>query len=469
MRYVYVLSSVKPYSKTIDIVPSILRHTSDVLLSLKEMFGKKVAGENKVKDFSSEITSLIGRYRRFGIRLWIDSGGYSFINGDIDPDSSDSMIDMYNMLLEQFPPDVHRIFSLDLPFSKKYHDFNRPENIYKANKTSVSASVEVLKRVPSLCDKFVFVMHSRTAELYTIWSKIYKELDAGKYIQHRAIGGLVGVRAGTKNVMSPFVAAAYKAFVDFLNAKGEGEQRIFSLHFLGVNAPQDRFLIAALEELFLSYDYLGVCGVDFSYDNSRFGEKARKGNKTIDAYILGKRIGLYAVPGYNNISPSSIEHIYDIEVLDAAMASLVDFNQEKKVFSTEVFEPINVHSQTEIDKIFSKTVKKYKLVEVFYSCKTEKQFEKCVDAFLSSIAHDSIACPEHSSDPDVLVEATLFDNDNLKICTKKNLLYVFKLHRWFIDARPPFAAIGIKSRKFIDDWERDRESNLTGLSPKKST
>lgn len=487
MRYVFVLSGVKPYSDTIDIIPSVLRQTKDVLLSLKGMFGKQtkepsketsttsafsMTGEEekkakiKVTSFSSSVEALVNRYRSHEMRLWIDSGGYSFIKGDIDPECIGVMGYMYHLFVEKSSSDIYRIFTLDLPFNEKFKSYNNKQTIGAANRKITEKTMRFLEAHPSLCEKFIFAMHAKTVDLYDIWLNIYKEYQVGQCIQRRAIGGLVGVRKGTSNVMSPFIVAAYKALIDFLNAKKEDDKKVFSLHFLGINLIQDRFLIAVLEELFLSYDYLGVGGIDFSYDTSGFSEKARKWNKDLPAFVFGKRIGLYRVPGCEFIDPSSVEHLYDKDTVDIAMSSLEKFNKDEPVDATAIFEPINVHSQMEIDKILTRTVKRYDMSTAFFHIKTTLQFEKYVDATLACISHGYILHPERSGDPDVLIESNLFDNDTFKACTKKNLLYAYEMHKWFVKSKAPYAAINKKSRKFVSDWAADRDANLHRMKKK---
>ncbi|WP_156955761.1 hypothetical protein [Solidesulfovibrio alcoholivorans] len=480
MRYVFVLSGVKPYSDTIDIIPSVLRQTKDVLLSLKGMFGKQtkeLSKENsksnafsitdeeekkakiKVTSFSSSVEALVNRYRSHEMRLWIDSGGYSFIKGDIDPECIGVMAYMYHFFVEKSSSDIYRIFTLDLPFNEKFKSYNNKQTIGAANRKITEKTMRFLEAHPSLCEKFIFAMHAKTVDLYDIWLDIYKEYQVGQCIQRRAIGGLVGVRKDTSNVMSPFIVAAYKALIDFLNAKNEDDKKVFSLHFLGINLIQDRFAIAVLEDLFSSYDRLGVSDIDFSYDTSGFGEKARKGNKKLPVFVFGKRIGLYYVPGCEYIDPSSVGHLYDEKTIEIAMSSLKKFNQGERVDATAIFEPINVHSQMEIDKILSRAVKKYDIGAAFFHIHTPRQFEKYVDDFLACISHGGILFPERSSDPDVLIESNLFNNNTFRVCSKKNLLYMYNVHKWFVKSRAPYSAINQKSRQFVRDWAADKDAN----------
>lgn len=463
VRYVHVLKGVKPYTDSLDIIPSVLKHTGDVLISLQSMYGNGEFSQNKVSAFHDKLLALKSRYENLNARIWIDSGGYSFIKGDIDPKYVDQISEMYNSLLIESRNTCHRIFSLDLPLNKKHQNFNDINNVAIVNSRLTKHSLDIVKNSPELREKFIFVSHARSREIFQTWENIYRKNNVGTHVRNRAIGGLVGVRAGTKNVMSPFLAAAFKALAEYLSAPVMEAPARFSLHFLGINSIADRFLMTVLEGLFKSYDFLRSFDVDFSYDNSRFSEEARKGNKKNDAFVLGQRLGLYYVPGYRNINPSSIANAFEESIAEYVQANLEKWNQGHDVDRTAIFEPLNVHSQMEIDKILLDAARKHDLIDAFYHIHGERSFDKYVDAYLSAISHGHVLCPERSEDKKVFLEATLFDNDDFKKTTKKNLLYAYKLHRWLVSARPPYRGVNQIVLKFIDDWEVDAQLSRSGL------
>lgn len=463
VRYVHVLKGVRPYTDSLDIIPSVLKHTGDVLISLQSMYGNGEFNQTKVRVFHDKLQALKNRYANQNVRIWIDSGGYSFIKGDINPKYVDQISEMYNLFLVESRNTYHRIFSLDLPFNKKYEAFNDVDNVQNVNLKLTRHSMDAIKASPNLREKFIFVSHARSKEIFQAWCDIYEKNNVGAYIQNRAIGGLVGVRAGTRNVMSPFLAATFKELTDYLNAPSTESPGRFSLHFLGINSIADRFLVAVLEGLFKSYDFLRPFDVDFSYDNSRFSEEARKGHRKNDAYILGQRLGLYYVPGYSNIANSSLASVFDEGTLKHAQDNFERWNQGQSVDGVAIFEPLNVHSQTEIDNILMAATRKHDLVDAFYHVHSERSFAKYVDAYLSAISHGHVLCPERNADKNAFLESTLFDNDNFKKTTKKNLLYAYKMHRCFVSEDPPYSGVDKVVLEFIDDWAADATSNRSGL------
>ena len=466
MKYVHVLKSNLLPSGQLDIIPSILKHTDNVLVPLTDVFGVVSPGVGRIEDFHAGVVDFKSKYSFCNPKIWIDSGGFAFINGTIPAKDVGNLIDLYATYLGKFEGDFYRIFSLDLPFNEKDASFNSRKSIYEANLKSLDLSLQKIMQTPGLCDKFIFVMHFLRGESYSIWSKIYKNLNLGAHIKNRALGGMVGVRAGTKNVLSPFVAATFKAYIDFLSGRQISDQNTFNLHFLGVNSVHDRFAIALLEQLF--EDYLSPKGTNasFSYDNSRFSEAARKGNRKLSALIESPRLGLYYLPDYRIIDPSSLLNIYDENLTEVVEKNLRNWMDDEKVENTAIFEPINVHSQVQMDKLLSGTVQKYKILDAIWHCNTETQFEKYVDALLSAMSHAHDLNPEHSEDKLAWVEASLFGGDSFKICTKKNLLEIFRLHKWTTRSNNSLKGIDTIMNNFNKRWIVDRDSNPSGLPQK---
>ena len=467
MKYVHVLKGNLLPSGKLDIIPSILKHTDNVLVPLTDVFGVVSPGVGRIEDFHAGVVDFKSKYSFCNPKIWIDSGGFAFINGTIPAKGVGNLIDLYTTYLSKFESDFYRIFSLDLPFNNKDTSFNSPESIYEANVKSLELSLEKIMQIPGLCDKFIFVMHFLQGESYSIWSKIYKNLNLGAHIKNRALGGMVGVRAGTKNVLSPFLAATFKAYIDFRSGRQISGQNTFNLHFLGINSVHDRFAIALLEQLFK--DYLSPKGANasFSYDNSRFSEAARKDNKNLPALIESPRLGLYYLPGYGNIDPSSLLNIYDENLTGVVEKNLKNWSDGRKVENTAMFEPINVHSQVQMDKLLSGAVQKYNVIDAIWDIKTELKFEKYVDALLSAMSHAHDLNPEHSDDKLAWIEASLFEDDNFKICTRKNLLEIFRLHKWITKPNNTCKGIDTIMKNFNTQWIVDRDSNPSGL-PQKS-
>lgn len=464
MKYVHVLQGSRPSYGKIDILPSILKHTENLLIPLTEVFEVSSPTSSKVDAFHDAIVSFKSKYSSYNPKIWIDSGGYAFINGKISTANVDNLINLYVYYLSNFETDFFKIFSLDLPFNRLDTKYNSSKkSIYDKNRQSIERSLNAFSFSTSLADKFIFVMQFLHGDSYSIWNKICKNLTVGAQVKHRALGGMVGIRIGTKNVMSPFIAATFKAYIDFLAGQQANKHDSFNLHFLGIGAIYDRFAIAFLEKLISIY--LAGKGVkaEFSYDTSRFSEKARKGNKTNPAYIKGKNIGLYYVPDYFFINPARLDQIYEDEFLKIAERNLTDWFEKKRVDNAAIFEPIAVHSQMQIDSILENVASDRRLMNALLNSKTAKEFEPCLDCFLANIASECDLFPQYSKDELGWVKATLFDNKNFKKCTKKNLLEVFNMNKWFISSTNPHKGIDWKMKEFNKSWFKDRDSNPSGL------
>jgi len=452
MQYVHVLDITRIGKGQFDVVPSILIHTNHLLISLYEAFKSNSLRDESVTRFYNSAIDMSSMYASLCPKIWVDSGGFSFISGKISVANVDRMIRLYCIFLERYSASFHRIFSLDLPFHGADESFNNSSSVFKANSKSLAASKAVIADSITARERFIYVMQFLRGDSLRIWSRIYKEHGLGDIVQNRAIGGMVGVRKWTKNLASPFVAIAFKAYVDFICSQGVSKSNSFNLHLLGINSTHDRFLIAFLEQLFA--DYLSPNGViaNLSYDTSRFSAKARRANKTNSAFIVGTRLGLYYVPGYNNIHPSKLTSVYEDDLIDIAEENLNKWNNGERVDDTAIFEPINVHSQMAIDKIYYKTIEKYKIIDALYHTHTEEKFERYLDSLLSAMSHGHELAPEQSADSSVLIEATLFDDDHFKVCTKKNLLEVYRLHKWFSKPNNSFSGIDRVVQNFTDRW-----------------
>lgn len=471
MKYVHVLKSNPQSSGSVDIVPSILKHTDNVLIPLTDVFDVALPVVDRIEDFHANVEDFKSKYSLYNPKIWIDSGGFAFIKGTIPANNVGNLIDLYATYLSKFESDFYRIFSLDLPFNNKDSSFNNPKSIYEANKKSLNLSLQKIMQTQGLSDKFIFVMHFLQGESYSIWSRIYKNLNLSGCIKNRALGGMVGVRAGTKNVLSPFLAATFKAYIDFLAGRQISGQNTFNLHFLGINSVHDRFAIALLEKLFADYLSAGGATTYFSYDNSIFSEAARKGNKTNSAFIQNKKLGIYYVPDYHFIDPKNLANIFDKNLTGIVEKNLKIWNgkrgdEENEVESTAIFEPINVHSQVLIDKILCDSVDKFKIIDALWHSKTEFKFEKYVDSLFPAMSHGHDLSPQYSEDKLAWIEATLFDNENFKVCSKKNLMEIYRLHKWLSKPKNTFKGIGTVMKNYNQRWFKDRDNNRLG-SPRK--
>jgi len=197
--------------------------------------------------------------------LIIDSGGYSIINGDVNPRDINKFIECYNYFLEYHKDIYNYILSLDIPILLEYPSYNTYENINKYNIQSYSNSKEILEKHPELYEKFIFVWHFKIKKQFDIWRNIYNEYYSDGKLKHHAIGGLVGLRGITGIKFSPFIAPAYRILKLIENDKHDYN----IIHILGVYARHDRFFMQMLNKLFNDY-YLPNKKIDITFDTINY-------------------------------------------------------------------------------------------------------------------------------------------------------------------------------------------------------
>ena len=133
MEYVHVGSGRGPPY----IEEAIARNAPNRLVSLIGGLRQKEFGYDTLQKVSEDIVNYRKQYiEPFGRTLYVDSGGYSIIKGDIRPQDTSKANGCYQKYLETERNSYDYIFSLDIPVNLKYPSFNTRENLYRFNKTS---------------------------------------------------------------------------------------------------------------------------------------------------------------------------------------------------------------------------------------------------------------------------------------------------------------------------------------------
>jgi len=181
--------------KKTDYNTQIIRQTKNALISI-------IGGLSQTNFDHSTLNVAINNIRGYkeayvdtvgGSKVFVDSGGYSIIVGDVNPADIGRFMYYYNYYLETERDVFDFMFSLDIPVFLGYPQYNTYDYIYKFNKQSLEQSKEMLVKHPELCDKFYFINQFKMPGQYDIWTKLYKELELKKYVKNYAIGGLVGL------------------------------------------------------------------------------------------------------------------------------------------------------------------------------------------------------------------------------------------------------------------------------------
>lgn len=181
-------------------------------------------------------------------KLFIDSGGYSIIAGDVSPRDTRKFIQVYNYFLEKYNDSFDYLMSLDVPIFLQYPKKNTTTEIYNYNRMSLIESKQVLDQNPELYDKFVFVWHFKLKKQFDIWRAIYDDIFGSENpLKNFAIGGLVSLRGITGIKFSPFIAPAYRC-LKLIYDKNLDFNSV--LHILGVYGKHDRFIMMFMDKLF---------------------------------------------------------------------------------------------------------------------------------------------------------------------------------------------------------------------------
>ena len=233
MKFVHVETTGKPISGKENYLKASVGQVDIALFSLikglkQRRFGMDtlIAVADDIEDFRSRYLVPHGKKK-----LLIDSGGYSVIVGDVAERDIGKFIGCYHEYQEKIRQKYDFIMSLDIPLILDNQSFNTVENVYRYNYQSLAATKENLINYPELRDKLYFVWQFKTKEHFAIWNRIVSELDVDRYVKHRALGGMVGLRRLTDIDFSPFIANSFKCFLDYENSPDPADE--FRLHFLG--------------------------------------------------------------------------------------------------------------------------------------------------------------------------------------------------------------------------------------------
>lgn len=363
MKYVYVAGGG---SKNAAMEKAITQQTQYALYSLIHGLKQKDFGLHTVERVTCDIHKFNELYiSPIDGKIVTDSGGYSFIKGDITPMKLPEMIDCYSVYTESEREMFDYIFSLDIPISLKYPKFNTVSNILNANKKSNMVTRELLYKYPGLQDKFYFVWHFKIKEQFAIWKHLYAELEMDRFVCNHAIGGLVGLKKAAKIDFAPFVGISFYILNRYWNGLHAGKP--LRLHYLGVYTKADRFIIAFLEKLFKSY-LEGVAEVVATYDSINFVHTVRM-NAQVPLYAFGGN-GFKIFP---SLLDAPMEILREVAVNeDHVKLILAEADRRRngtRLENAASFSPLNVYSNIRLDQFFEMVIDKYAMVdELVKSC-----------------------------------------------------------------------------------------------------
>lgn len=418
MNYLHVASMAESNPRGLTISPIVARQTRNCLYSLIEGLRQENFGLHTIEIVAEKIRQYRANFLQpVGGNIFTDSGGYSIIKGDVHPQDVRRFIKCYNAYVEHDLNLYEYVFSLDIPFSKRYPSMNKKDLIYRYNKESLEDAKRMLETHPNLKDKFYFVWHFKMLSQYEIWKRLYTEVDLWDVVRNRAIGGMVGMREVTGKSFSPFTAMAFKCFNDYMSM--EEVSAPFRLHFLGMYIQYDRLHIALLEQLF--QNYIGTEeNVDMSYDSINYSHTVRmnKNQPALD-FVDGE---LHVYDTMTAVPESYLKQVYsDQDTLEFILQELARKKDGVHLQDINSFIPFNIHSNICLDRFFEHVVKEYGLVDIIKTASSPTIVERRIHSVLNSLS---------SRYPRIFTKRMLKS-------VLENALFTYEFHRWFVGGRSP--------------------------------
>lgn len=434
MQHVTVASITDSGTNQLKTIIAINRLTALTLISLITAYTGKDFGYETCGRIIKGIRKFVIKVTKHtGIRLYVDSGGYSIIVGDVPPHLIKRCIETYHHALEYSRDAYDFIFSLDIPFNAKHPSFNTRDKIEGYNRDSLQESVKLISKYQELKEKFILIYHFKTIEHYEIWQKLYRELGLGKHIKHRAIGGMVSLKQTGNIDFAPFIATAYQCLNDYLKSSSYGEE--FRVHFLGINVKYDRFLIVILEQLFQRY--LGESiPVIFTYDTINYRRSGFHIKKVYDL-VNGKLLvhDLFELPD------ELLQKVYYEGQFAARMKQEISLKQKigRLKNSIEII-PLKVYSELAVDTFFEEQVASHNLIDLIMESANPFDFKARVKEPIKQIFEPY---------------GKIFGSNTSK-SARKSLYLLQHFHDWFMNNRDDENELDYLCRQFISQIKLGR-------------
>ncbi len=367
-----------------DFQLAAINQCNNVLISLIHGFRKKGNVTKNVDKFSDSVKELADVYKnnlQSFKKLFIDSGGYSFITGDVDFNDTYVAIYGYNKYLKDYNSNFDAIFSLDIPLWGNNQEKFNYENLLKYNCESLNTSYKILIENPSLAKKFYFVWQFKLREQFDAWNEIYDELQLNDIVKNRAIGGLVSLKEKTGIDFSPFTEIAMRCFLDHLHSPYSNDA--FSLHVLGQNLPYHRFHIQFLDSLFSAH-----CNKDsyVTYDSANYTISGLYDVRNLEIFYIDENNEIVREWKLDRLPQKVKKMIFQSDDLYHKFKRYLkelDNSRTVKLSSPMIGIPLNVFSQLQLDKYFKIMIDDSNLV---YKLMNETPYG--FSSFINSFIHD---------------------------------------------------------------------------------
>ena len=257
MRYVAVLGAAAPEkitNVTFKYFPNFLvsmaeptTNKSWTLLQIEKQMKKIVKQKNKYKEIYPEAADKI--------KLFVDSGGFQVIMGYITKRRVKEYVRTYHYLLKKYKDDIDYIFSLDV----MNRGWNKQEQI-EFNDYSINQSIQLIKEIPEIADKQLFIVQTRTEPVFDLWKELMDKHDIYQYYTRYSFGGLVGLKKETNAKFSHVIPFIFWLLLKIKLNNGKIEH----LHLLGQSSKLMVFTSILIEKL-LQFHNLNI---DITMDSS---------------------------------------------------------------------------------------------------------------------------------------------------------------------------------------------------------
>jgi len=380
--YVHTTSPKFKKNGNVDYNGRVHRLCDTSLISLIYGMQQKEFGLDTVWKAMQDIEKYNSLHGGTKCATYLDSGGFSLIQGLCSYQDSLKLINCYVHVLRNYNSKQDRILSLDIPFFINEPKHCTVRDIYDLNKKSLELTVEAVKEHPELKNKLMFIQQFKMKRQYEIFNKLYDDLELWKYMDNYSVGGLVGLGSATDINFAPFIGPVFQAFGRYL--KHPTDTKFFNLHILGQYHLHARLCLIFLEKLFGTMDGVDHCKI--TYDSINYARSAMFKLKADHKYC---RLDNNSIIHYKNLSEldrEELKYVYPAEDLEAVNIDLdIIKNKSGNVNDVAVSIPLYAYSQIQIDQLFSNLIDEYDMINIFKNTKNSRTLMNQFTAIINSI------------------------------------------------------------------------------------
>lgn len=358
MEYVFV--GGRP-SSNLDYSYNSINLTKNLLISMIDVLNSGNS-HSKAHSFFKALSEMNSAYREsINYNIFLDSGGYSIIVGDVRGSQTREFIERYVNRILEGKLIYDYVFSLDIPIFLNEPQYNTKDHIYQFNRNSLELTYFKARQDDILKNKLYFVWHFKIKEQYDIWSSLYEDLKLNDIVVNYAAGGMVGLRGITQIEFSPFIAPIFRCLYSYINSD---MKHPFRFHALGVYIQHDRFFLWILEKLFKYY--LNRDDVVITYDSVNYMRTAQLRSRDLDIFYFNKEDNKIELFKHINCPIDIRKFIYGTNV-DIFNIEIENVKNNCKMNDVGAFVPLNIYSNLQLDEYFKYIIDKYDILNSFLS------------------------------------------------------------------------------------------------------